>query len=255
MTAPLQSDERLIAAVRALRYPLLFVSVSGAHLYGFPSQDSDYDLRGAHVLPVRDVIQLQPGEETAELSEERNGFQLDLVTHDIKKYFSMVLKKNGYVLEQIFSPLVVYARPEFEELREIARKCVTRHHAHHYFGFYETQWKLFSKDNPRRVKRLLYVYRGLLTGIHLMRTGEVEANLNRLNESFKLPYIPELINLKVCGTEKSTLSDVDNQFHESESRRLRELLETAAAETKLREKPLAQAALNDLLVQLRLANV
>ena len=28
----------------------------------------------------------------------------------------------------------------------------------------------------------------LLTGIHLMRTGEVEANLVRLNEVAKLPY-------------------------------------------------------------------
>ena len=30
-------------------YPLLFATISGAHLYGFPSPDSDYDLRGVHV--------------------------------------------------------------------------------------------------------------------------------------------------------------------------------------------------------------
>ena len=35
-----------------------FVTVSGAHLYGFPSPDSDFDLRGVHVLPVRDVVGL-----------------------------------------------------------------------------------------------------------------------------------------------------------------------------------------------------
>jgi hypothetical protein len=38
------------------------------------------------------------------------------------------------------------------------------HHSHHYFGFAETQWKLFDKERPRRVKPLLYVYRVLLTG-------------------------------------------------------------------------------------------
>jgi len=27
-------------------YPLLFAIISGSHLYGFPSPDSDYDLRG-----------------------------------------------------------------------------------------------------------------------------------------------------------------------------------------------------------------
>src|SRR5258708_7343906 len=63
---------------------------------------------------------------------------------------------------------------------------ITKHHSHHYFGFAETQWKLFLKESPRRVKPLLYVYRVLLTGIHLMRTGEVEANLVTLNEILSL---------------------------------------------------------------------
>ena len=42
------------------------------------------------------------------------------------------------------------------------------------------------------MKPLLYVYRVLLTGIHLMRTGELEANLVTLNQDFRLPCIPEL---------------------------------------------------------------
>ena len=44
--------------VRLHPYPLLFATVSGAHLYGFPSPDSDYDLRGVHVLPLTEVIGL-----------------------------------------------------------------------------------------------------------------------------------------------------------------------------------------------------
>jgi len=44
--------ELLRAEVARHPYPLLFATVSGAHLYGFPSPDSDCDLRGAHVLPV-----------------------------------------------------------------------------------------------------------------------------------------------------------------------------------------------------------
>ena len=34
----------------------LFATVSGAHLYGFPSPEGDVDLRGALVLPVREVL-------------------------------------------------------------------------------------------------------------------------------------------------------------------------------------------------------
>jgi uncharacterized protein len=97
---------------------------------------------------------------------------MDIVSHDVRKFFGLLLKKNGYVLEQLFSPLVVHTTPEHAELKEIAKGCITKHHSHHYFGFAETQWKLFLKESPRRVKPLLYVYRVLLTGIHLMRTGD-----------------------------------------------------------------------------------
>ena len=62
---------------------------------------------------------------------------------------ALLLKKNGYVLEQVFSPLVVHTTPEHDELKAIAQCCVTRHHSHHYFGFAETQWKLFEKEQPR----------------------------------------------------------------------------------------------------------
>src|SRR5215470_9328392 len=185
----MQPNLKLREAVQRQTHPMVFVTISGAHLYGFPSPDSDYDLRGVHVLPVRDVVGLETAIETIEVSENQDGIQLDLVTHDIKKFFRLLLKKNGYVLEQLYSPLVVYTTPEHEELKRIARGCVTRHHSHHYLGFAVTQWKLFDKERPRRVKPLLYVYRVLLTGIHLMRTGEVEANLVRLNEGARLSHV------------------------------------------------------------------
>src|SRR5436309_6623496 len=124
-------------------YPLLFATVSGAHLYGFPSPDSDYDLRGAHVLPLREVIGLDSGPETIEALREEAGLELDLVTHDARKFFGLLLKKNGYVLEQLYSPLVVHTSPEHDELKQIARDCLTRHHSHHYLGFFQTQWRLF----------------------------------------------------------------------------------------------------------------
>jgi predicted nucleotidyltransferase len=245
-------DPRIYREITDQPYPLLFATISGAHLYGFPSPDSDYDLRGAHILPVREVVSLDPGRETIEVSGMRDGLEIDLVTHDVKKFFVLLLKKNGYVLEQLFSPLVLHTTPEHEELKAIAKTCVTRHHSHHYFGFAETQWGLFDKERPRRVKPLLYVYRVLLTGVHLMRTGEVEANLVNLNENFELSYIYELIVRKLAGPEKSALSDVDVEFHRREFERLRGLLEDAYRSSSLPETPAGKAALNDLLLRLRL---
>ena len=245
-------DPRIATEISSQPYPLLFATISGAHLYGFPSADSDYDLRGVHILPVNEVIGLDPGHETIEISAVRDGLEIDLVTHDMRKFFNLLLKKNGYVLEQLFSPLVLLTTPEHEELKGIARTLITRHHSHHYFGFAETQWDLFDKERPRRVKPLLYVYRVLLTGIHLMRSGEIEANLVILNNEFKLPYISELIERKLAGPEKSAVHDVDLEFHQREFERLRGALEDAHRASTLPEAPLGRGALNDLLIRSRL---
>lgn len=247
-------DPRLHRIVAAQPYPLLFATISGAHLYGFPSPDSDFDLRGAHVLPLEKIAGLVVENETVQDSRVIEGLEMDIVSHDIKKFFGMLLKKNGYVLEQLYSPLIVQTTPEHDELKAIAKGCITKHHSHHYFGFAETQWKLFLKESPRRVKPLLYVYRVLLTGIHLMRTGIVEANLVTLNEQFKLPYISELVARKLAGPEKSTLEEADVVFHEKEYERLRGELQAAHEASTLPELPSEQtwSALNDLLLRVRL---
>lgn len=249
-------NPQLQSIVAAQPYPLLFVTVSGAHLYGFTSADSDYDLRGVHILPPGEAMGLYGPNETIEVSRkpERPGdIDLDLVTHDVRKFMLLMLKPNGYVLEQLYSPLVVRTTPEHEELKAAGAGCITRHHAHHYLGFSRNQWELFGKESQPRVNPLLYVYRVLLTGIHLMRTGEVEANLPRLNEQFHLPYIGELIARKTTGAEQSTLSGADMACHEAEYGRLTAELEQARDASSLPEAPSVKEALNDLLIRLRSA--
>jgi len=276
-------DSRLHRIVAAQPYPLLFATISGAHLYGFPSPDSDFDLRGVHVLPVGDVVGLEVRDETVEDSRVIEGLEMDIVSHDVRKFFRLLLKKNGYVLEQLYSPLIVQTTPEHEELKRIccpgcdsllspafsskggeggssvgehcrSQGVITKHHSHHYFGFAETQWKLFEKERPRRVKPLLYVYRVLLTGIHLMRTGRIEANLLTLNREFQLPYIEDLVARKLAGPEKSALPEADMALHEAEYQRLRGELQKAHEASQLPEMPSEQtrAALNELLVRVRL---
>lgn len=252
--AKIIDNDKLVAHVRSHPYPLLFATISGAHLYGFPSADSDFDLRGVHLLPLETVVGLDEGDQTVEKEGIYDGLEIDLVTHDAEKFFTLMLKRNGYVLEQIFSPLVVFATPEHEELKTIAADCITKHHAHHYLGFAATQWKLFGKESPPRVKPLLYVFRVLLTGIHLMRTGEVEANILRLNETARLSYIDELVDRKSNGPEKGTLDAADLAFYETEYERLTAVLESSHANCTLPDLPSARPALNDLLVRLRLAS-
>lgn len=67
----------------------------------------------------------------------------------------------------------------------------------------------------KKAKSLLYAYRVVLTGIHLLRTGEVQANLVDLNRMFKLPFIGELIERK-RDQERGELSGLDWEFHQAE---------------------------------------
>src|SRR3954453_13403492 len=99
MTNTTNIDPRLTEIAANQPYPLLFMTISGAHLYGFPSPDSDYDLRGVHVLPLPEVAGFNVPRDTIESSGIREGLEIDLVTHDVHKFFTLMLKKNGYALE------------------------------------------------------------------------------------------------------------------------------------------------------------
>lgn len=235
--------------IETLEIDPLFVTVSGAHLYGFPSPDSDVDLRGCHQLPLRDIVGLNVADQTYEKDGWHDGIEIDIVSHDIGKYFQLLVKNNGYVLEQIFSPLIIRGEDFLARLRPVAGRCITRHHYHHYRGFYATQRKLIDKESQKRAKPILYAYRVLLTGIHLMRTGKIEANLLRLNDDFQLSYIDDLVASKT--EEKIAPKNLDWNFHASELDRLEALLESAFRESTITEDR-DKKAVNELLLELRL---
>jgi len=241
--------DSLRGLVEGLDYAPLFVTVSGAHLYGFPSPDSDMDLRGCHKLPLADVVGLNVPRETVEPKFDLAGTEVELVSHEVGKYLRLLVRNNGYILEQIFSPIVVLGQSFLDELRPIARRCITRHHYHHYRGFYATERKLIETEEPKRVKPVLYTYRVLMTGIHLLRTGEVEANLLRLNEHFGFGFLDKLVAQK---TVEQAPADLDWEFHAARLADLEAQLDRAFEESELPEDR-DRAAVNELLVRLRLS--
>ncbi|NUP02294.1 MAG: nucleotidyltransferase domain-containing protein [Nonomuraea sp.] len=227
-------------------YPLVFATVSGAHLYGFPSVDSDVDLRGVHVLPVAEVVGLRTGPPTLDRTWTREGVEVDLVTHDLVKFCRLLLNRNGYVLEQLLSPLVVATSPVHAELAALAPGCVTRHHAHHYLGFARTQWGLYERTGE--LKPLLYTFRVLATGTHLMRTGVLEADLTRLL-AYGPAYLPELVAAK-REAEHAAAPVLEGVA--ADVARMTAALEEAREGSALPERPAAGDALHDLVVRARL---
>jgi len=233
---------------------IVFVTISGAHLYGFPSPDSDIDLRGAHLIPLRDLVGLRQPRETEEILGARvEGVEIDCVTHEIGKYLRLLTRKNGYILEQILSPLVVIDGGCLEELRTLARGAITRHVVHHYKGFFATQEKLLRKGPKPMAKGVLYLYRVAMTCLHLLRTGEVEANLMRLNEEvFRLGRVTDLVARKVSGTEKGALDQEEYEAALAEAKGLEAQMDAAFADSALPEAVGNLAAIEDFLVRMRL---
>ncbi|MFF7182256.1 DNA polymerase beta superfamily protein [Streptomyces sp. NPDC008121] len=250
MTLALTPATDLSAIVAEQPDPLVFATVSGAHLYGFPSRDSDVDLRGVHLLPVAGLIGLREPEETRTRMWDRDGVEMDLVTHDLRKFVRLMLRRNGYVLEQLLSPLVAHTTDVHAELTALAPRVLTAHHAHHYRGFAGTQWRLFERTGE--LKPLLYTLRALLTGIHLMRAGEVQAHLPTLvGEVAEAPvYVPDLIEAKAAAEHGA--AEVDAERVRGDVEALHGVLDAAQAGSGLPEAPGGHDALHDLVVRVRL---
>nr|MDT0659153.1 nucleotidyltransferase domain-containing protein [Micromonospora sp. DSM 115978] len=236
-------------AALALPRPLLFATVSGAHLYGFASVDSDLDLRAAHLLPPAEVVGLRTGPQTLQHTGLRDGVELDVVSHDLLKFARLLNSRNGYVLEQLLSPLVVVTTPVHAMLSALAPRLITRYHAHHYLGFAATQERLYAGTG--RLKPALYTLRVLLTGIHLMRTGRMEADLGVLGG--RLAYLPDLIAAK-REAEHAALPADAARYLATDVPRLRAELEVARDTSALpdRADPAAVEALHELVVRTRL---
>ena len=235
------------------RYPRLFVTISGSHLYGFPSVDSDYDLRGSFARPTRELLGLGVFSDTIEHMDDGPN-PADIVLHEAAKYARLLLKNNGYVLEQILSPLVVETTPWHAELCTIAPQCVNVRSLGHYLGFSAQQIALMRRRPDKEVKILLYIFRVLMTGLYLARTGTVEPNIVVLNEHFRLPFIDDLIAEKVAREEGALAGERGLAFFTREYEKLLTQLEAAKTSSRLAPVPDPQAArrLEDWLVRLRM---
>ncbi|MBI5853610.1 MAG: nucleotidyltransferase domain-containing protein [Planctomycetes bacterium] len=239
-------------AVSTHPHPLLFATISGAHLYGFPSPDSDWDLRGCHVLPTVEFLGLHgPRDETIATTVLEDGVELDLVTHDLRKFVRMLSGPNGYVLEQVLSPIVLATSDWHAELAGLARRSITSGHARHYRGFARNQRALLAKDSPPRVKPLLYVYRVLLTGIRLLRTGELCCDLNELIAGRDLGDVAELVDRKRSGCEDLSLDAREIERHAERFDVLDSELEAAWLDSPLPSSHALDAAFDDFVRRAR----
>jgi hypothetical protein len=95
----------------------------------------------------------------------------------------------------------------------------------------------------------------LLTGIHLMRTGNIVADLSVLAPDYGPSYLPDLIEAKRAAEHGKLPDDAaDRERLAADVADLTRRLEEDRDRSSLPERPTAHRALHDLVVRIRLAN-
>jgi predicted nucleotidyltransferase len=230
---------------------LLLLAVTGSHHYGFTSHDSDIDLKGLHAAPTRDVLGLRRPEPAHDVLEFFEGTECDLTTNELGPGLRLLLQGNGNMLERIFSPYQVVVTPWLEELRALAQASMSQRSYNHYRGYLHGMQKEHLRQDPPRAKSLLYTFRVTLTGVHLLRTGEIEASLPRLAPLYGFDDVLPLIEHKRASEEKGALPEHLAQLRERWPD-LERALDDALAASALPEHPPNAEAIDAFASRLRL---
>jgi uncharacterized protein len=228
---------------------LVMCAVSGAHLYGFPSPDSDLDLKGIHLVPTRSLLGLRPVIGPHDLTEDYDGVECDLTTNEAGSSLASLLAGNGNMLERILSPHQLVRTTQLTELQHLARRSIGRHFLRHYSGFFRGCCR--EHERQPSAKTMLYAYRVALTGTHLLHTGELDANLSVLAPHYGFGDVDELIALKRRGTEHGDIDPALDAHHRARWPALDRHLAEADAASSLPERATNEADLEEWLIMQR----
>jgi predicted nucleotidyltransferase len=207
--------ERVVAQESAKRTHLV-IALSGAHAYGFPSPDSDLDLKAVHVEPTLRLLGLTAPSATFDRMEVVEGVEIDYTSNELKPVLLGVLHGNGNYLERILGKILPCAAPSLETLKPLVQASLSRKLAGHYLGFSTSQREAFLKDPT--AKKVLYVLRTALTGTHALLTGQIETDLEELCEPYGFPAARDLIVTKRRG-ERDKLEAADAEHWKAEADR------------------------------------
>jgi uncharacterized protein len=233
---------------RAAERRHVVVYLSGAHAYGFPSPDSDLDLKAVHVDPTAERVGLKKARDVHDVLVIVDGVELDYTSNELGPVLAGLLNGNANYFERILGRTTVLGDPLLEELRPLSRRALSRRVHGTYRGFATAQRRALI-ERPT-VKRLLYVLRTTLTGAHLLATGDVVPDLVALHERWRFPCVPELVARKLAG-EREPLAATEVAALDGEVDRAFDVLDRELERSVLPEEPSNGPELDDWLVGVR----
>jgi uncharacterized protein len=248
LTAHQQAIADRVLDEESARREHVVIYLSGAHAYGFPSPDSDLDLKAIHIEPTSALLGLTVPVVTFDRAEVIEGVEIDYTSNEIAMVLAGILQGNGNYLERILGRTAFRSSLVHDTLRPAVQANLSRRVYKHYRGFASNQLKELEKKPT--VKKLLYVLRTALTGTHLLRTGELETDVTLLLDQYALGDARELVAAKRAGERTAA----DPALLDAWRPRLDETLKAldkAHASSTLPEEPHDPALIEAWLVRVR----
>ena len=230
---------------------LLNAYISGSHLYGWTSKDSDVDIRGCYVLKKEKFLGLDNPKEVIEIKTEENK---DISLFEIKKLIGLALKGNCNILEEINAPQF-YKKADFVKLKQLINNAFGKKGIYNsYRGMAEFNYKRFILKGRNTIKKYLYVFRGLMAGIYCLQTGLIKPNIEELNKHFKIKEVTKLLEIKRAGLENEPLKDLEEGKLDEIIKGLFDKIDEAYLKCKMPEVPTKEEIeeVNKFLINMRL---
>ncbi len=240
----------------------LYITISGSHLYGFPSKDSDIDVRCCHVRDTKSLFRLHSGSDVYTWKTDIDGIIVELESQEVKKVMGLALDNNSNILENMFAKNLIPSESlECQELKKVTHDGISKIVAKPYHGMAEYNYKKFIESmnpsyNDKLVKKYLYVARSWLVGANVLKTGKIVPNIrhhiDELDDESKT-IIKDLIAKK--SESEYQLTTLDHKRCREMIARLKAKFIIAENESKLMEKPDTFERMDDLLYNMRLRHI
>lgn len=187
---------------------VVYACESGSRAWGFPSADSDYDVRFVYVRPTEWYLSVDV-EKKRDVIERPIMDELDVSGWDLRKALMLLKKSNPPLLEWLGSPIVYR---EETGVAERVRGLLPHYYSplacmHHYLHMARGNYKDYLKGDTVRVKKYFYVLRPVLA-IKWIEAGygvvptEFGVLVERLIEDGELKKtIADLVERKRAGAE------------------------------------------------------
>lgn len=140
---------------------IFYACESGSRAWGFPSADSDYDVRFIYIHPRDWYLSIEDRRDVIERPLVEN---IDLSGWEIRKALRLFRKSNPPLLEWLQSPIIYQQRFSVaDKIRELIPDCYSpRNCFHHYLHMAEGNFREYLRGETVRVKKYFYVLRPLL---------------------------------------------------------------------------------------------